>query len=428
MEQSIKDKINVRGLSGLVNLGNTCYMNSVTQCLFSTDFLNYYIKMKKFRRDLKIGIFNIELDKKKRLLRLNQELTLDKITRHILKNQKKLKDKYKNSLTYGFYQLFTVMWIENCKVEPKKFKHLIGLYCDKFAGFRQHDAEEFLYFILNRLNDETKTKAKLSDVNLSQELCEYYMLRKTIMNDIESAKQEDKDRYIKILQETIANNYSNELHIASLEYWKKYIESNHSIVSDIFTGLFCSEICCDECHNLSATFEPFNILELSLVKKTGEQLTTLKECLDEFSSPEKITYRCDNCKSQSTSGEGTATKKITIWKIPDKLIIQLKRFNTNNGNSSKNNSEIQFPITDLSLENIITPQNVNSEHYELYSTVNHFGDLSGGHYIAHCKNLVNSKWYEFNDSTLIHIPDDQIDRVIKCQSVYILFYQNMKYS
>lgn len=427
MEQTIKDLVNVRGLSGLINLGNTCYMNSIIQCLFATDFLNYYLKMKKFKRDLKVGIFNIELDKKKKLLRLNPQLKLEHLVSHIKKNQKKLKSKYKNSLTYGFYQLFTVMWIENCKVEPKKFKHLVGLYCDKFAGFRQHDAEEFLYFILNRVHEETKTKAKLSDINLSQELCEYFMLRKTILNDIESATTpEDKEKFNNILRDTITNNYSNELHIASIEYWKKYIEVNHSIISDIFTGLFCSEICCETCKNKSCTFEPFNILELSLVKKSGEPLLTLKECLDEFCSEEKINYRCDYC-SKSTQTQGEAIKKITIWRIPDKLIIQLKRFNTSNGNSSKNNSNIDFPLNDLSLESITTPQNIKKDTYDLYATVNHFGELNGGHYIAHCKSMINSKWYEFNDSTLVHIPEHEVDRVIKCQSVYVLFYQNTKY-
>jgi ubiquitin C-terminal hydrolase len=431
MEQSIKDMINVRGLSGLVNLGNTCYMNSVVQCLFATDFLNSYIKTKKFRKNLKVGIFNMELDKKKHLIRLNPQLTIEKLVRHIKKNPKKLKSKYKNSLTYAFYQLFTVMWIENCKVEPKKFKHLIGVYCDKFAGFRQHDSEELLYFLLDRVHEETKTKAKISDVAIGQELCEYYILKKTIVNDIDSAKTEDKDKYIKVLQDTVRENYNLDLQLQSLEYWKKYVESNYSIITDIFTGLFCSEICCDECKNFSATFEPFNILELSLVKKTGEQLTTLKECLDEFSSPEKISYKCDICSTQSNKTEGTATKRMTIWKIPDKLIIQFKRFSTNNGRSSKNNSEIDFPIKDLSLESIVTPQNkenLKDEKFELYGTVNHFGDLGGGHYIAHCKNLVNSKWYEFNDSTLVHIPEHEIERVIKCQSVYIMFYENQKYN
>lgn len=35
--------------------------------------------------------------------------------------------------------------------------------------------------------------------------------------------------------------------------------------------------------------------------------------------------------------------------------------------------------------------------YELYAIVHHFGDLTGGHYIAQIKSFENQEWYIFND-------------------------------
>jgi ubiquitin C-terminal hydrolase len=75
-----------RALSGLYNLGNTCYMNATLQCLFATDLFNYYLKKTKFKKDLKYGIINIEIDKCKDILKLNPHITLEKLTEFI-KNQ-----------------------------------------------------------------------------------------------------------------------------------------------------------------------------------------------------------------------------------------------------------------------------------------------------------------------------------------------------
>ena len=83
-----------RGLSGLSNLGNTCYMNSTLQCLFATDVLNSYLKSKRFKYDLKHGIVNIEVDKYKYLLKSNQHISLDDLTRFIKTKKVLLKDNF----------------------------------------------------------------------------------------------------------------------------------------------------------------------------------------------------------------------------------------------------------------------------------------------------------------------------------------------
>ena len=50
--------------------------------------------------------------------------------------------------------------------------------------------------------------------------------------------------------------------------------------------------------------------------------------------------------------------------------------------------------------------NKNKEQiiYVLYGIVNHYGTMGGGHYTAYCKNFLNNKWYEFDDSRVSEVP------------------------
>ena len=54
------------GLSGLNNLGNTCYMNSVLQCLSATDILNHHLRNIYFKDNLREGVKRLYIEKLKR--------------------------------------------------------------------------------------------------------------------------------------------------------------------------------------------------------------------------------------------------------------------------------------------------------------------------------------------------------------------------
>ena len=410
-----------RGLSGLINLGNTCYMNATLQCLFATDLFNYYIKCKKFKKDLLIGLLNLEFNKQKEILKINPHISDSELKKDIFSRKKYMKLLYKNSLTYSIYQVFTLMWSINCDVKPKKLKDAIAYYCPKFEGYAQHDSEELLYALFDRLNDETKTDIKINKFSVSDDVASYYKQKKQILKLINECgdEVENKEPLIQSLNKLIAENYNNEIIVKSKEFWKSYLKDNHSIISQIFTGLFCSKIRCNNCNNCNINFEPFNILEVQLTDKNKNILQHLDECLQNFSSGETVNYKCEACKV-----EGTATKQMTIFDAPPRLIIQLKRFNSPNSNmrfmGGKINNLIKFPLNNLNLSNISSDIKEIKDKYNLYATVNHFGNLGGGHYVANCKNNLDGKWYHFNDESVNYIDDNS--EIIDA-SAYILFYE-----
>ena len=65
----------------------------------------------------------------------------------------------------------------------------------------------------------------------------------------------------------------------------------------------------------------------------------------------------------------------------------------------------------------------NNVKYNLYAVVNHYGSINGGHYTSHTKNAINNLWYEFNDSNVVHIDPENLNKEIITNSGYILFYK-----
>lgn len=57
--------------------------------------------------------------------------------------------------------------------------------------------------------------------------------------------------------------------------------------------------------------------------------------------------------------------------------------------------------------------------YNLYAVCNHHGNMSAGHYDAYCRNVVDGKWYSFDDQIVTPI----LERSVVTSDAYILFYQ-----
>lgn len=87
---------------------------------------------------------------------------------------------------------------------------------------------------------------------------------------------------------------------------------------------------------------------------------------------------CPSCKTPQQ-----ASKKLDLWRLPEILVIHLKRFSYNHYFQNKLETLVDFPVYDLDISTYITHRsNQLSSRYMLYAISNHYGGLGGGHYTA----------------------------------------------
>jgi ubiquitin carboxyl-terminal hydrolase 8 len=417
MSYNPQDKIEVRGLSGLNNIGNTCYMNSALQCLSASDMFTGYLIKKYFVGDLKENIVQnlADITRKKKRQQGEDIKDDDDVSVYL----KEIKKHYYSSMTYNTYKLFKALWKSNSCITPKSFKQNLGEHCKSFRNFSQQDSQEFINFVLDKIHEEIKCEVYLKYKNVPEDIIEYITQRKDFCKKIQDEKNPGLlEAKIKILETFVNEHQREETIFKSLEYWDGYIKKNHSPIIDIFSGLFMSEVNCLNCNKKSLSFEPFNILPLSIPDHTAD----LKDCLKEFSKTELLQddnkYKCEHCKQESN-----AEKKMYIWDLPELLIIQLKRFNNMGRATRKNGETIKFPFENLTFEDNYHQYRSRDYKYSLYGVVYHMGNLHGGHYISYTKNPMNNKWYRFNDDSVHHIPDESIEQELVNSGSYILFYK-----
>ena len=145
----------------------------------------------------------------------------------------------------------------------------------------------------------------------------------------------------------------------------------------------------------------------------------LSECFEKFAMMEQLdednkTY-CSKCKDHKQG-----LKEMGIFRLPEVLIIHLKRFKPKKYHSSKNNKLVEFPLEGLDMRNYSIDQ---EGIYDLYAVSNHYGSLEGGHYTAYAK-CHDGVWREFDDNSVSEVND--VRGNVVSTSAYVLFYQRKK--
>ncbi|KAL9224386.1 hypothetical protein vseg_000423 [Gypsophila vaccaria] len=155
-------------------------------------------------------------------------------------------------------------------------------------------------------------------------------------------------------------------------------------------------------------------------KKARTEPLSLYNCLEAFLREEPLVSEPDMWKCPQCEDRRQASKKLDLWRLPEVLVIHLKRFSYNRSLKHKLDTFVNFPIHDLDLTKYVANKNVSEPQlYELYALINHYGSMGSGHYTAHIKLLDEVRWYNFDDSHITAINEDEV----KTNAAYVLFYR-----
>ncbi|MFS8019362.1 putative ubiquitinyl hydrolase 1 [Helianthus anomalus] len=166
---------------------------------------------------------------------------------------------------------------------------------------------------------------------------------------------------------------------------------------------------------------PAEVYKPALFSKRPQESISLYKCLEAFLKeeplgPEDMWY-CPSCKKHRQ-----ASKKLDLWRLPEILVIHLKRFSYSRFLKNKLETYVDFPIHDLDLSTFVAYSNGRSSHrYMLYAISNHYGSMGGGHYTAFIRHD-GDRWYDFDDNYVSPIDEGRI----KTSAAYVLFYRRLE--
>jgi len=140
LEELFKKKLDfIRGANmgrtGLVNIGNTCFMNSALQCLS-----NCYELTKYFLLDL----YEDEINKDNKLGSGGEIASI-------------------------YRELLDDLWNgEKSIINPGYFKKVFSVFVKKFSGYHQQDSNEFLIYLLDRIHEDLNSVSKKPYIEIKE--------------------------------------------------------------------------------------------------------------------------------------------------------------------------------------------------------------------------------------------------------------------
>lgn len=194
--------------------------------------------------------------------------------------------------------------------------------------------------------------------------------------------------------------------------WVRYLSRDKSCMVDLFQGQLRSCLTCLECNYSSKQFDPFMYMSVPV----SHQMRTLGDAIDAFLASETLTgneqWYCECCKKKVD-----AQKKIDLWKLPQILVLYLKRFEFTGSRCSKVDVPIDAELSGLDFSPYVSSRQRQEPVFDLRCVANHSGSYGFGHYTASCKDPRDGQWYLYNDERVERLDKS---RVIS-RTAYVLF-------
>ena len=252
-----ENKEKSKGLVGLFNLGNTCYLNCSLQCLSNTKDLTKYFLFNYYQNDI------------------NLQTTFGS----------------NGVLVKAYSDLINLMWLSKfVKINPHFFRVAFCVSTHKFMNSQQQDAMEFISLLLNYLHEDLnrvkqkpyliieEQREKESDILASQRIYSYNLKRdNSIIIDLFNGQFQNTIKCTTCFKEFKKYESFNNLSLPIPE------EHNHYIIK-FFTTLKCKYITINI--NSETTFEDLIINASKYLSKNI--LNSIKEAQKSKQSPEYI--------------------------------------------------------------------------------------------------------------------------------------------
>jgi len=432
--QELDDKRKPEGMVGLTNLGNTCYMNSVLQCLFNTPVFKDIISNQEIIKELYTHVTN----------KLGDE---DK------KNYSAILAHCQLTITFQMYKLINAIWSNKTKhIRPINFRNVFANKIENFQSFEQQDSQEALLCILDTIHTELQRTVEI----------EYDIFSKEYL-DMFKKIEEEPDKYTDIECCQLETELPDFWELLSLKRaLDKYNNKSYSFVTNLFQNVVSSTLQCPDCNYHTYNFDPSIILTIPIPNERKVDMTKIEAQLEKlkYLPEERIeqirrhlimsqcnnqTFKLEECFANLVHTEQlddtnkwfcsycndkvNAYKKLSIWIPPKIMIIQIKRFIQSftpmGYSANKLNNTIEYPIYDFDLTPYMSScskklgEKTNNFTYDLIGVSNHIGNLNGGHYFSYVKSLTDGNWYCTDDDSVTLMSEEDV----VSSNAYILFYK-----